>query len=66
MKMLNVSSSPHVRENTGTRNIMMDVCIAMLPTAAYGVVQFGINSLLVIIITVLAAVAAEFVLYAFC
>jgi len=60
MKMLNVSSSPHVRENTSTRNIMMDVCIAMLPTAAYGVVQFGINSLLVIIITVLAAVAAEF------
>ena len=60
MKMLNVSSSPHVRDKDDTRGIMQDVCIAMLPTAAYGVVQFGISALLVIIVTVAAAVISEF------
>ncbi len=60
MKMLNVSSSPHVRDKDSTRGIMLDVCIAMLPTAVYGVVQFGINSLLVILVTVLAAVLSEY------
>ena len=50
MKMLNVSSSPHVRDKDDTRGIMQDVCIAMLPTAAYGVVQFGISALLVMIV----------------
>ncbi len=60
MKMLNVSSSPHVREKDDTRGIMMDVCIAMLPTAAYGVVQFGISALLVMIVTIAAAVLSEF------
>ena len=60
MKMLNVSSSPHVRDKSDTRGIMQDVCIAMLPTAAYGVVQFGISALLVMIVTVAAAVLSEF------
>ena len=60
MKMLNVSSSPHVRDKDDTRGIMQDVCIAMLPTAAYGVVQFGISALLVMVVTVAAAVISEF------
>ncbi|MGN0369913.1 MAG: Na+-transporting NADH:ubiquinone oxidoreductase subunit D, partial [Butyrivibrio sp.] len=30
-KLLNVSSSPHVRDNSSTRKIMGDVCIALLP-----------------------------------
>lgn len=60
MNMLNVSSSPHVRDKDSTRGIMLDVCIAMLPTAAFGVVQFGISALLVIIVTVLAAVLSEY------
>ena len=39
---------------------MLDVCIAMIPTAVYGVVQFGIHSLFVILVTVLAAVLSEY------
>ena len=56
MNVLNVSASPHVRDRASTREIMLDVCIAMIPTAVYGVVQFGIHSLFVILVTVLAAV----------
>ena len=60
-KLLNVSSSPHVRSKETTQSIMLDVCIAMLPATAFGVVQFGINALLVLIATVVACVLSEYV-----
>lgn len=59
-KLLNVSSSPHVRSNDTTKSLMTDVCIAMLPATAYGVFQFGLNALLVIIVTVAACVLSEY------
>lgn len=60
-KLFNVSSSPHVRSKVTTQNIMLDVLIAMLPAAAYGVYQFGIRALLVILVTVAACVISEYV-----
>lgn len=60
-RLLNVSSSPHVRDQVTTSNIMFDVAIAMLPAAAFGVYQFGLNALIIIIGTVLACVASEYV-----
>lgn len=60
-KLLNVSSSPHVRSTETTQSIMMDVAIAMLPAAAFGVFQFGMNALLVMIVTVAACVLSELV-----
>ena len=39
----------------------MDVAIAMLPAAAFGVFQFGVNALLVLLITVAACVLSELV-----
>ena len=56
----NVSSSPHVRDNSSTSNIMKDVCIAMIPTLAFGCFQFGLSALIVVIGTVLACVLAEY------
>ena len=40
-KLLNVSSSPHVRSSVSTQNLMYDVAIAMLPATIWGVMQFG-------------------------
>ena len=60
-KLLNVSSSPHVRSHENTQSIMMDVMIAMLPATAFGVFQFGLNALLVLIVTVAACVLSEYV-----
>ena len=60
-KLLNVSSSPHVRDCTTTRNIMFDVGVAMLSATAYGVYQFGIKAALVLIVTVLSGVLSEYV-----
>ena len=60
-KLLNVSSSPHVRSKVSTQNIMYDVAIAMLPATIWGVIQFGIYSLVVVVATVLACVLSEYV-----
>lgn len=60
-KLLNVSSSPHVRDRVTTQNIMLDVAIAMIPASAYGVYQFGIKAALVLFVTVLSCVLSEYV-----
>lgn len=60
-ELYNVSSSPHVRSTTSTKDIMRDVLIAMVPATAFGVWNFGFYSLAVIILTVAAAVATEYV-----
>lgn len=60
-KLFNVSSSPHVRKQTTTRDIMFDVAIAMLPASAYGVYQFGLKALLILIVTVLSCVLSEYI-----
>lgn len=59
-KLLNVSSSPHVRSSVSTKNIMYDVALAMLPATIWGVMQFGIYSLVVVVATVLACVLSEY------
>lgn len=59
-KLLNVSSSPHVRNGISTKNIMYDVAIAMLPATIWGVMQFGIYSLVVVAATVLSCVLSEY------
>ena len=51
-KLFNVSSSPHVRSKVSTSNIMYDVAIAMVPALIWGVMQFGIRSLIVVAATV--------------
>ncbi len=60
-KLLNVSSSPHVRSHDTTQGLMLDVCIAMLPATAFGVFQFGLNALMVLLVTVAVCVASEYV-----
>ena len=54
-----VTSSPHIRGKRNTQNIMLDVIIALLPTLAAGTVIFGIRALLVTLVCIAAAAAAE-------
>lgn len=58
-EMLNVSSNPHVRDKGTTSRIMLDVLIALLPASMVGIYVFGIRALVLIIVTVAAAVATE-------
>ena len=54
-----ISSSPHLRDQVSTRSIMRDVCIAMLPACAAGVLFFGYRSAVIIALAVAAAVLSE-------
>lgn len=59
MSRLTVSSSPHIRTAKNTRSIMLDVVIAMLPTAIAGSVIFGWHAALLLVTSCVSAVAAE-------
>lgn len=60
-KLLNVSSSPHVRSKVSTKNIMYDVAIAMVPALIWGVMQYGLYSLIIVAATVASCVLSEYV-----
>lgn len=55
-----VSSNPHVRSASTTGGIMMMVVVALLPAMGFGIYNFGPRAALVVITTILSAVAAEF------
>lgn len=57
--LYHVSTSPHVRHNDTTAGIMRDVLIALLPASAFGVYNFGLRALLLIVISIVTCVATE-------
>ncbi len=59
--MLHVSSSPHVRDKVTTKNLMFDVVIALIPATVWGVYQFGLYALAVVVATIAACVLSEYV-----
>lgn len=58
--LMKVSSNPHIRSKATTSNIMLAVVIALLPTACFGVYNFGLDALILILVTVAATVLTEF------
>lgn len=59
-ELLNVSASPHVRSSASTKSIMRDVAIALVPAAAVGIYNFGVNALLLIVATIATCVLTEY------
>ncbi|MBE5939905.1 MAG: RnfABCDGE type electron transport complex subunit D [Lachnospiraceae bacterium] len=57
--LLNVSSNPHVRSKCNTGSVMLDVIIALIPATIFGVYNFGMKALILILVTVSTAVLAE-------
>ena len=64
--MMNLSSSPHVRDRWTTAYIMRVVLLALLPATVVGVVHFGIHALLVVLLSVFTAVLCELVFDKLC
>lgn len=56
----NVSASPHIRSKTTTGHIMLYVLLALMPTTFFGIYTFGPGALLVIAVTTISAVLAEY------
>ncbi len=64
--LMKVSSNPHVRSKTDTSNIMLTVVIALLPAAGFGIYNFGLDALILILVTVASTVLTEFIFEKIC
>ena len=58
-KTLNISTSPHITKGIGTDTIMLNVVIALIPVVIFSVYSFGINALLVLIVSTISCVLTE-------
>lgn len=56
-----LSSSPHIRDKVTSGNIMLMVTIALLPASAFGVWNFGLPALVMLISTTVTAVLTEYI-----
>lgn len=56
----NVSSNPHIRSKMTTSNIMLLVVIALLPATCFGIYNFGIDALILVLVTVASTVLTEY------
>lgn len=61
MDRLTVSSSPHIRHEDSSKGIMLDVIISLLPLTVAACIMYGWYSLLLTVVTVVAAVVSEYV-----
>lgn len=59
--LLKMSSSPHIRSKITSSNIMLLVVVALLPSAAFGVWNFGLPALIMLISTTVSAVLTEYI-----
>lgn len=58
--LLKVTSSPHVREKTDTRTIMLYVVISLLPASIFGIFNFGPRALWVLVLSIVSCIASEY------
>lgn len=56
----NVSSSPHIFSQDSAQTIMMDVVIALIPAGIFGIYNFGIKALLVILTCIVSCLLTEY------
>lgn len=59
--MLNVSSNPHIRSKITTSKIMLMVILGLMPSLIFGIIHFGLNALIITIISVISCVLSEFI-----
>ncbi len=59
MNLLKIKASPHIHEAISTREIMVLVIAALLPSAVVGVIQFGVRALVLILFCTVFSVAIE-------
>ncbi|MCI9012527.1 MAG: RnfABCDGE type electron transport complex subunit D [Lachnospiraceae bacterium] len=64
--LMKVSSNPHVRSRTDTGSIMLTVVIALLPAAGFGIYNFGLDALILILVTVASTVLTELLFEKIC
>ena len=61
MSNLTLSSSPHIRQNTSTQRVMLDVIIALCPALIASIIIFGYRAAIVVAVCVVCCVLAEYI-----
>jgi len=59
--LMKVSSNPHIRSRATTGSIMGAVILGLLPATFFGVYNFGLRALSLILVTVASAVLTEYI-----
>ena len=59
--LLNISSSPHVRDKSSTQSIMWCVILCLLPATVFGIYNFGLKAIILIIACMVTCVLTEFI-----
>ena len=59
--LLNISSSPHVRDKSSTRSIMWDVIFALIPTSIFSIYNFGIRAAVLIAVCIATCLLSEYI-----
>ncbi len=62
MNLLNISGSPHVHSDESTKKIMWRVNMALIPALLVAIAFFGLNALLISIISVLSCVLFQWLI----
>lgn len=62
MEKLIVSPSPHIHSKVRTKNLMLDVVIALLPAVIVSVVFYGLGEMLVLAVSVLSCILIEYLI----
>lgn len=57
---MKVSSNPHIRSKATTNGIMLAVVVALMPATGFGIYNFGMRAMTVILVTVASTVLTEF------
>jgi len=60
-KLFSMSTSPHIRSEESISKIMWTVNIALTPAALFGVYNFGVSALIIMVVGILSAVFFEYV-----
>lgn len=63
---MKVSSNPHIRSNMTTSKIMLSVIVALLPATGFGIYNFGVKALLIVLLSVLSCELSEMVFNKIC
>ncbi|MCK5170093.1 MAG: RnfABCDGE type electron transport complex subunit D [Bacteroidales bacterium] len=61
-KLITISPSPHVYEDTTVKRLMLDVVIAMLPVLAMSIYFFGMGAIIVTLTAVVSCLAFEWLI----
>ncbi|MCI5500979.1 MAG: RnfABCDGE type electron transport complex subunit D [Lachnospiraceae bacterium] len=59
--LLNISSSPHVRDKSSTKSIMWDVFLALMPATIFGIYNFGYKAAVLIVACIATCVLSEYI-----